>query len=166
MEKKNTKKKGVSSLLFGVFAFIVIAIFAILSYFYYSTQKELKDLKNEVSILKGENVEDNSGDNTINNTNTKCSNLDGKYYGELIDDNLYMRQTYVFSSDGSYTTWVENGGVTSGYYIVSNGSIYFFQKPELGPSDALNNYYFDISDDCNSITAYAGLDQYTLNKVE
>lgn len=178
MEKKTKNiQTGISGLLFGIFAFVVIAIFAILGYFYYSTSQELKDLRDEVKRLNSEEVvekENEDGQPTDTNvdvdtsgsTNGKCNSLSGKYYGELIEGNLYMKQTYTFNKDGSYTNFVENSEGSSGYYIVSNGSIFFMQKPSLGPSNSVSTFFYDISDDCKTITAYAGESRYTLSKVE
>lgn len=179
MEKKEkNKQEGISKVLFSICSLVVIVIFAILGYFYYTTQQELKDLRSKVNELTGEEVvkdEEPSNSNVTgsdvnasgNNTSTgKCGAVDGKYYGELIDTNLHMKQTYIFSSDGSYVSWAENSEGNSGYYVVADGSIYFLQKPTYGFDNSLNTFYYSISDDCKTITAYAGEKSYTLTKVE
>lgn len=177
MEKKNNRKNEVNNVLLGIVSLIVIAIFAILGYLHYSTRLELKGLKEELKVLTGETVDtskkdtasnNNAGGSDVTNVNQskKCNNLDGKYYGELVEGNLHMKQTYVFSSDGSYITWIENSEGNNGYYLVANGSVYFMQKSSMGPSNVISTYYFEISDDCKTLTAYSEGNSYTLTKVE
>ena len=134
----------------------------------YLMMKETKSLKEEVEGLKESNdnltEEDNTNDDTV--VDTKCSSVVGKYYGELINDSLHMKKTYVFSEDGSYITYVEAGGVTSGTYTVTEGVINFIQKAELAPEDEKYTYSYSVSDDCKTIAASSDGMEYTLTLVE
>ena len=152
------KKSGAGML---IFILIMVILFGVTFGYVYALSEEMQILRDEFNELKGD-----SGKSSSKNEVTGCSVLEGEYYGELVNGNLNMKQTYTFDKDGSYITFVANGGGTGGYYKVVGGKIYFSQRPELGYSNELYNYFYSISDDCKTITAYAGELEYKLNKVK
>lgn len=149
---------------FGKFILtLVFTVLLVVTFGYvYALKKEIDGLKADFKEIK----ESNTDVKQENNTNDECLCLDGKYYGELSNGLINMKQTYIFKKDGSYLTYVENGGGTGGYYKIVDGYIYFNQRPELGPSNDIYNYYFTLADDCKSIEAYYEEVTYTLNLVE
>ena len=111
--------------------------------------KEAENLREEVNELKEEKNENK--EESKQEESAKCKSVVGAYYAEVIDGNLHMKQTYSFNSDGTFVTYVENGGATNGTYTLVDGVINFKQKPEVGPQDEVLEYSRVVSDDCKTI---------------
>ena len=164
---KNEKSSGALLVVLMVIM-IVLMCGAFVGLFF--MMKQADELKTEISELKG-GSEDESNKNEVSGenkqeTSSKCKSIVGAYYAEVIEGNLHMKQTYSFSSDGSYVTYVENGGGTNGTYVLSNGTVYLTQKPELGPSNETSTFFYEVSDDCNTIYVRDPYINYDLKKVQ
>ena len=113
--------------------------------------KEADELRSEINELKEEKTE--NGSEKESSGSTKCKSIVGAYYAEVIDGNLHMKQTYSFSADGTFITYVENGGASNGTYTLNDGVINFKQKYEIGPvsEHEVISYSYNVSDDCKTI---------------
>ena len=113
--------------------------------------KEAENLRSEINELKDEKETVSDEKETVEST--KCKSIVGAYYAEVIDGNLHMKKTYSFSTDGTFITYVENGGASNGTYTLNDGVINFKQKYEIGPvsEHEVISYSYNVSDDCKTI---------------
>lgn len=156
------EKDGSTLLVVLMIIMIILMCAAFVGLFLMMKQaNELRDELDEIKEEKKENKEENKAESS-----TKCKSVVGAYYAEVIDTNLHMKQTYSFSEDGSYITFVENGGATNGTYTLSNGTIYFTQKPELGPENETATFFYEVSDDCKTIYVKDEYNNYELKRIE
>lgn len=125
--------------------------------------KEAENLRSEINELKEE--KETVSDEKEMVESTKCKSIVGAYYAEVIDTNLHMKQTYSFSADGTYITYVENGGATNGTYVLKDGVINFTQKIELGPENETVTYSRTVSDDCKTIYVNEESLKYELKRI-
>ena len=110
--------------------------------------KEAEGLREEINELK-ENKNETGESEEI--ASAKCKSVVGTYNAEVIEGNLHMKQTYSFSADGSYVTYVENSEGTSGTYSLIDGVVNFKQKPVYGPVYEYIEYSYTVSNDCKTI---------------
>lgn len=128
--------------------------------------KEADNLRSEINELKEEKQSDASEkEENKQEGSTKCKSIVGAYYAEVIQDNLHMKQTYSFSADGTYITYVENGGATNGTYTLVDGVINFKQKYEIGPEHEVMTFSRNVSDDCSIIYVNEENLSYELKRV-
>lgn len=143
------KEKNSGNILLIVLMIILVLLMCGAFVGMFFMMKEAENLRSEINELKEEKETVSDEKETVEST--KCKSIVGAYYAEVIDGNLHMKQTYSFSADGTYITYVENGGATNGTYTLANGVINFNQKPEVGPVNEYISYSYTVSDDCKTI---------------
>ncbi len=160
------EKNGSGLLIVLMIIMIILMACAFVGLFLMMRQaNEMRDELNEIKETNGSKQEVSKDENKPN-TSTKCKSVVGAYYAEVNQGNLHMKQTYSFSEDGSFITYVENGGGANGTYTLTNGTIYFTQKPELGPSNETVTYFYEVSDDCKTIYVSNESLTYELKRIE
>ncbi len=157
------KTDGISKSLFWGVLVVLIILIGGLGFVVFSMKKDVSKFEKAIKELK-EEKNNNVTEEVSDAKENKCSKLNGKYYGELTNDIVNMKQTYIFNEDGSYIVNVENGGGSSGMYKVIGNKIFFFQTAQIGPSRDISAYYFEIDDNCQKIYAYSDGSEYTLEK--
>lgn len=163
MEQTRNSSKMVSKKVLLVVIIIFSILFILLFGMIVFLKRDLEEIKKERVDFSIEEKENEVKDSAEVNG---CSTLTGKYYGELINDNIEMRKTYTFKSDGTYTVSVENGGGSTGMYLISGERIYFFQAAGLGPSSEIFTYSYLLDETCGIIYGYEDGSEYKLIKTE
>ena len=143
------KEKDGGNILLVVLMIILVLLMCGAFVGMFFMMKEAEDLRSEINELKEEKNNDSGKNESLEST--KCKSVVGAYFAEVIDGNLHMKQTYSFSSDGTFITYVENGGGSNGTYTLTDGVINFKQRPELGPENEIITYSRTVSDDCKTI---------------
>lgn len=163
MEKEKDKGNGLLIILMIILALLMCASFVGMFFM----MKEADNLRSELNELKEEkNTDDNEKEENKPVESTKCKSVVGSYYAEVIEGNLHMKQTYSFNADGTFITYVENGGGANGTYTLVDGVINFSQGPEVGPAEHIVTYSRSVSDDCKSIYVNDNNLNYVLKRVE
>lgn len=159
MEEKGSNGGALLIVLMVIMALLLCCSFVGI----YLMMVQTNELRDEVNELK-DNKEDSNEEKI--ESSTKCKSIVGAYYAEVVDGNLHMKQTYSFSADGTFITYVENGGASNGTYTLNDGVITFKQSPEVGPSSESFAFSRNVSDDCKIIYVNEDNLKYELKRME
>lgn len=171
-QSKTKRKKPNNNFMLSSILILMIFLTICIIYIERENKKEIRQLQ--------EIVESNKLNNNSNETNseqpaenqpipTTCNrNLEATYYGEFSGPvgnfTLTEQQTLTLKEDGTFVRGYQNGGGTSGTYIINNGILILTYIPMGAPNNYTATDTLSISSDCSTIAIKGEGYSYNLNQ--
>ena len=158
MGKQVQKKQTSSNFMITTILIMMILMLLGVVYTYKANQLQidaLKQIVEEKNKETGNQTQVTQEEQEVTKPIICQGNLEGVYYGEFSGQvgnfTLVEKQTMTFNNNGTYTRTYENGGGSTGNYIVNDGTIVLSYVPLGAPSTYKITETLSISSDCSTI---------------